>query len=101
MVLTVKYKNGEIRNTNLHPSFFEITDFTISQRAVDFAFMHGQDPYEVKVIRGNEIMFEKTYRMNHPEKVKSSPKVDERDLKKQLRKQFKNVGFTEKYIING
>jgi hypothetical protein len=98
-MLNVKYKSGESRNLNLHLSFFDPCEYTISQRATDFAFMHGRDPYHVSVTRGNEILFERTYRNNVPERKAKVHKIDERQIKKDLKKEFKNVPFTLKYKV--
>jgi len=101
MLLTIKYKSGEIRNVNLCEEFFTFYEVSIFHRANDFAYMHGPDPYIVTVTRGNEVVYEKTYYSNSPDSVKKEYKVDERDIKKHLRKQFKNVPFQEKWIIHG
>lgn len=101
MLLSIKYKSGEIRNVNLTEDFFSYYESSIFHRAIDFAFMHGADPYSITVTRGSEVVYEKTYHSNNPIQKSKENKIDERDLKKHLRKQFKNVPFEEKWIIYG
>ncbi len=101
MRLTVKYQSGEIRTVNLHPSFFGSCEVSLAKRAVDFAHQHGFNPYRIEVLRGGDLMYEKTYRENNPIQLKSQEKVDEKQIKKDLRNEFKRVPFTVKYIICG
>lgn len=103
MLLLVKYKSGETRRVNLTLEFFKSQELSVMKRAQDFAFMHGTDPYQIFVYRGSETLAEFTYRSNAPEEKKSMPwmVVDETKIKKQLKKQFKNVPFKEKYILHG
>ena len=101
MLLTIKYRSGEIRKTNLHPSFFTSYEVSIAQRAMDFAYQHGAFPYQIKVYRGNDLVFERLLRENAPAETTKVAAVDETQIKKQLRNQFKNQKFTVKYIING
>ncbi len=101
MLLSIKYKSGAIRTVNLTEDFFTFYEISIFHRANDFAFMHGLDPYIITVTRGNEVVYEKTYYSNSPDAVKKEPKIDEKEIKKHLRKQFKNIPFKEKLILHG
>lgn len=103
MILLVKYKSGESRKVNLTEEFFKSQDSSVLRRAQDFAYMHGSDPYQILVFRGNESMVEHNIRANNPDEFVKSPwmVVDETKVKKQLRKQFKNIPFTQKYILHG
>jgi hypothetical protein len=103
MVLFVKYKTGETRRVNLTEEFFKSQDTSVYKRGHDFAKAHGSEIYQISVMRGNEVVFENIYSRNAPEEADKTPwiKVDEFQIKKNLRKQFKNVPFTQKYILHG
>jgi L-ribulose-5-phosphate 3-epimerase UlaE len=101
MILFVKYKSGETRRVNLTEDFFKSQDTSVHKRANDLAKAHGADIYQIYVTRGNEIVFENTYSKNAPEEAENNSwmNVDETKIKKTLRKQFKNVPFTQKYKL--
>lgn len=99
MLLLAKYKSGEIRRVNLHPTFFTSYETSISKRALDFGHMHGSDLYQISVQRGNENMFEQTFRHNAPETQFKGYNIDETKVKKTLRKKHKNDKFTTKVIL--
>lgn len=101
MLLIAKYKSGEIRRVNLHPSFFASYELSISKRALDFAQMHGQQLYQVIVYRGGEQVFENTFRGNIPEDKSNPFQVDEKKVKKAFRNEFKRQKFTQRILIHG
>lgn len=91
MQLIIKYKNGESRIINLHQEFFTAIDCPpISKRAEDIAYELGKDPYYIGVFRGNDPSFElKILKNMPPEPVYTEP-INEKKIKKQLRKEFKH-----------
>lgn len=105
MPLIIKYKSGETRKVDLTNEFFSSYDVSISKRVLDFAYMHGSDPYYIGVFRGQENVYENNIMKNVPDsipsKIKKAYHIDEFKIKKALRKEFKNVKFTKKFILHG
>lgn len=99
MQLIVKYKSGERRIVNLHPDFFSINEIPLSKKTMDFAYEYGFEPYYVGVIRGGDIMYEVTIRKNVPVVYPEPKKIDERKVKKILRKQHRKEKFNTKWYI--
>ncbi len=104
MQLHIKYKNNSTRLVNLTDAFFSAksndkqADPGVARKATDFAYSTGTDPYYIGVFRGNVNVFETYIRKNQPDEqaVEAFMEVDERGIKKKLRKEFKNKKFTDK-----
>lgn len=86
------------RIVNLHKSFFENPEVSIAQRASDLAFDGGRNPYDIQVLRGMQEDYHRIIPANIPEKQMVYA-VDEWLIKKQLRREFKNVPFTSRRIL--
>lgn len=100
MELLVKYKSGEFRRVNLTQDFFTYAGESTAKRSLDFAYMHGADPLYILLYRNGGLMYEKRFKQEEvPYGAKKETKADEKDIKKQLRKEFKNVKFTTKYRL--
>jgi len=62
--------------------------------------MHGADPLYILLYRNGGLMYEKRFKQEEaPYGEKKEKKADEKEIKKQLRKEFKNVKFTTKYRL--
>jgi hypothetical protein len=93
MQLTINYADQSKRIINLHRTFFHAHDVSWEERAMHLAYDTGK-PAKVELIRdGEAVMTRRVWAnmiFNEPEiKV-----VDEREVKKDLRRQFKNIPFT-------
>ena len=102
MELIIKYKDGEYRRINLHQEFFTYTGESAAKRSLDIAYMHGKELSYVLLYRNGGLMYEKRFKEEEvPYGQKKEVTADEKQIKKQLRKEFKNVPFTTKYILAG
>lgn len=90
MVLQVNYKDGTRRRVNLTEHFFVPGEVSISKKAQDFAFMHGIQPYYIGLFKGDKAVYENTIRANQPDEKVETKRVDESEIKKDFRKEFKN-----------
>lgn len=109
MILQLEYQNGEKRNVQLHPLFFTDTIgfekgrqsvLTPESKAIALANYLGANPYKIIIAKGGDIYMRKVNLANNPnEAFVKTPKVDERNVKKQLRKQFKNIPFKYHYKL--
>src|ERR1019366_7377425 len=101
MKLTIGYKSGEQRVINLHPDFFTSTPdesfnhrsnrvekhiLTPSDKAVILAGSLGAYPYSIVLERSGQMQLKKINLENLPIKVAKVEKIDEKDLKKALKK---------------
>ena len=100
MLLQISYRNGERRNINLHPSFFagdaqnKRENISPERKADDLAWTLGRDPYKITITRGADIVVDKTYRSNNPKELMPAAfPIDEKKVKKDLRRQLKNAPF--------
>lgn len=104
MQLQVIYKSGEQRIIHLHSSFFPSkSDFSPNEKiesyhekAIKLAYEYGLHPYYIAVFKGGKVMFEKVNKQNKPLEFIKEKKIDEKKVKKILRKEFKNSKFTYK-----
>lgn len=115
MQILIKYKSGEGRKINLHPYFFAtneitrkmpwISDVSVSDRAQQIAYSGGREPYYIGVFRDGVTVYELNIRANQPDifnprRKSKEEKIDERQVKKYLRKETKRqplrkVSFTQ------
>lgn len=100
MKLSISYLNGSSRIINLHTSFFTGNDVSWEERAMSIATDTGKPSRVILTRDDNEIL---NKRLVFVQTVSITPfvKVDEREAKKQLRKQFRNTPFTmtSKYTL--
>jgi hypothetical protein len=93
MQLTINYADRSKRIINLHPTFFHAHDVSWEERAMHLAYDTGK-PARVELIRdGEAVMTRRVWSnmlLNEPE----AQPIDEREVKKALRKQFKGIPFT-------
>lgn len=103
MLLQISYRNGERRNINLHASFFsgdgqdKRQNASPERKADDLAWSLGRDPYKITITRGMDLIVDKTYRQNNPKEIAivyEGQNVNEKKIKKELRKQFKLIPFS-------
>lgn len=91
-----KYRSGEIRVINLTLEFFRTGDISVSSRANDLANSFAPDVYDIKVWRDEVMVYDKFIRHMLPVKgVNRTKKVDEKEIKKALRKEFKGKKLTK------
>ena len=109
MQIQIKYKSGKARKINLHPYFFASNDVarklpgydeSVSDRASKLAYSTGKDPYYICVIRDGVMVHEQTIQSNKPDLFTSTYKIDEKQIKKDLRRETKKqplrkFSFTE------
>lgn len=104
MQLNIKYQNGEHRIVNLTPAFFDndlnSKSGSAEKRATDIAYQLGNRPYHVVLNQSGRILMDKKYPGNEPPLVAVTKPVNEKELKKQLRKEFKHIPFTLKLIVS-
>ncbi len=112
-MLSITYKNGETRVITLHPSFhvesaagllqYKISkadaNVSLSKRCISIAIGFNGHPHKVVCLKNGIESFSKTWLENTPADVSSPKKVtDEEKLeKKELRREFKNNKFTQKW----
>lgn len=113
MILQLEYRNGDRRTVALHPLFFVPTPafekgkqiiLTPESKAMSLAHCYGNNPYKVIISRGGEIYSEKVFAANNPKEYYTAiPEATEatirkeKDLKRALRKEFKNIPFRIKW----
>lgn len=109
MEANIVYKNGERRHIMLTSTFFmkeslvadkRTADLSVEKRIVDLANDLGKDVFTITVFRGANTFLEKKFVRNEPPLQAIVTKIDERDIKKKLRKQFKGVPFTQRIIMS-
>lgn len=98
MQLIIKYQDGEVRVINLHPLFFHNPEASVAERAGGIAHDLGARPYDIQVTRGMKEDYHRIIPANTPT-PKYVYEVDEFLIKKQLRKEFKNVPFETKNVL--
>ena len=91
-----RYRSGETRVINLTVDFFRAIDISVSKRANDLADSFAPDVYDIKVWRDEVLVYDRFVRHMLPVKsVKQEKKVDEKEIKKALRKEFKGKKLTK------
>lgn len=104
MQLSIKYQNGEHRILNLNAAFFDnelnARNGSPEKRATDIAHQLGSKPYHILLSQGGRVIMDKKNPGYEPELSYTKNAVDEKDLKKQLRKQFKSEPFSLKLIVS-
>lgn len=110
MQLAITYINGSRRIINPSASFFE-TDHLFDRRtqtnivmtptakALSLALSLGQRPYTTVLTREGQVLLNNIDRGNKPHVPKQEEVPDETLVRKKLRNQFKNVKFTDKWIL--
>lgn len=102
MLLQISYRNSERRNINLHASFFsgdgqdKRQNASPERKADDLAWSLGRDPFKITITRGMDLIVDKTYRQNNPREIAivyEDTAINEKKIKKELRKQFKRIPF--------
>lgn len=104
MTLTVCYKNGVRRIVNLHPTFFnsdvdvffnhksnriEKRAISASEKAVILAESLGDYPYSIFLERNGQVQLNRTIRENVPAAKVKEEKVNEKQVKKDLKRECK------------
>ena len=90
MQFVAKYRSGETRVINLTIDFFTFTELSVAKRALDLAYSFATDVFDIKVWREEVLVYDKFDRAMAPERyTKKNKYIDEKDIKKQLRKEFK------------
>lgn len=93
MKLTIQYQDKSARVINLHPLFFHSSEVSWSKRANDIARDTGT-PWKVQVMHNGDILVDQRMMQNYPEKTQCEKRVDERQIKKQLRREHKGDTFS-------
>lgn len=93
MKLTIQYQDKSARVINLHPLFFESSAVSWGKRANDISHDTGC-PWKVQVIQNGDLLVDQRMMQNYPEKTQTEKKVDERSIKKLLRREHKHQQFT-------
>lgn len=110
--LKVQYRDGSTRVIQVSPEFFntvqlydhrlgKMVEYTAREKCISLAESCGAEPYIIELHYDNNELFRKIIDNNRP--LRSRPLIakDRRNTKKELRKEFKNIPFTNSYKWQG
>lgn len=81
------------RVVNLHPAFFEDNELSMQARVSDIAYDGGFRPFRITLTKGGDEVYFRPIQRNEPTFGKPEQKVDERKIKRDLRREFKRKPF--------
>lgn len=102
----INYRDNSKRVINVSSEFFEYegkgkqAQLTMTKKATDLSLIGGE-AYKVAVIKGDREIFSFTFVQNKPSiQEKNVHKFDERLIKKQLKREWKNIPWMGKAVIS-
>lgn len=104
--VVINYRDNSKRVINVSEQFFNFEDegkkaqVSLTKKATDLSLLGGE-AYKVTVMRGDREVFSHVFPQNKPyTEEKTRQPIDERLIKRQLRREWKNVPWMGKAIIS-
>jgi len=87
-VLTISYEDNHKRVINLRDEFFNRED-NVAKKVRDIAYKYGHNPLTAVLYKADKVFYENTFKVVDKKPLKET-KLEEKELKKSLRNEFKN-----------